>query len=155
PILPPSPRCRPIWRSPTPTRPTTWRSWNMCAWRCCWCSANASQPTRLRTNPPPHCTEGEPMYISKQEYARRRKVLMAQMEPDSIAILPAAPVHIRNRDVEHQYRQDSDFQYLTGFPEPEAVAVLIPGREHGEYVLFCREKDPERELWDGYRAGQK
>jgi Xaa-Pro aminopeptidase len=92
--------------------------------------------------------------IPKAEYARRRKSLMAQMEANSIAILPAAPVHIRNRDVEHVYRQDSDFQYLSGFPEPEAVLVLIPGREHGEYVLFCRERDPERELWDGLRAGQ-
>ncbi len=95
------------------------------------------------------------MRISKQEYARRRKALMGQMEANSIAVLPAAQVFIRNRDVEHNYRQDSDFQYLTGFPEPEAVAVLIPGREHGEYVLFCREKDKERELWDGYRAGQE
>ncbi|PAU88308.1 Xaa-Pro aminopeptidase [Pseudomonas sp. WN033] len=94
------------------------------------------------------------MPIPKQEYARRRKSLMAQMEPNSIAVLPAAPVYIRNRDAEYIYRQDSDFQYLTGFPEPEAVAVLIPGREHGEYILFCREKDKERELWDGYRAGQ-
>lgn len=92
--------------------------------------------------------------IPKSEFARRRKALMAQMVPNSIAILPAAPVHIRNRDVEHVYRQDSDFQYLSGFPEPEAVLVLIPGREHGEYVLFCRERDPERELWDGLRAGQ-
>jgi len=92
--------------------------------------------------------------IAKSEYARRRKALMAQMEPNSIAILPAAPMYIRNRDVEHVYRQDSDFQYLTGFPEPEAVMALIPGREHGEYVLFCRERDPERELWDGLRAGQ-
>lgn len=95
------------------------------------------------------------MHISKQEYARRRKALMEQMEPNSIAVLPAAPVRIRNRDAEYQYRQDSDFQYLTGFPEPEAVIALIPGREHGEYVLFCRERDPERELWDGYRAGQE
>jgi Xaa-Pro aminopeptidase len=93
--------------------------------------------------------------IPKAEYARRRKALMAQMEPNSIAILPAAPVYIRNRDVEHVYRQDSDFQYLTGFPEPEAVLALIPGREHGEYVLFCRERNPERELWDGLRAGQE
>ncbi|PTU75055.1 Xaa-Pro aminopeptidase [Pseudomonas mangrovi] len=93
--------------------------------------------------------------IPASEYARRRKALMAQMEPNSIAILAAAPVHIRNRDVEHVYRQDSDFQYLTGFPEPEAVLALIPGREHGEYVLFCRERDPERELWDGLRAGQE
>ena len=53
------------------------------------------------------------------------------------------------------YRQDSDFQYLSGFPEPEAVIALIPGREHGEYVLFCRERNPERELWDGLRAGQE
>ncbi|WP_312595159.1 Xaa-Pro aminopeptidase [Stutzerimonas nitrititolerans] len=92
--------------------------------------------------------------IPRSEYARRRKALMEQMEPNSIAILPAAPMYIRNRDVEHVYRQDSDFQYLSGFPEPEAVIALIPGREHGEYVLFCRERDPERELWDGLRAGQ-
>lgn len=92
--------------------------------------------------------------IPKSEYARRRQTLMARMEPNSIAILPAAPMYIRNRDVEHVYRQDSDFQYLSGFPEPEAVIALIPGREHGEYVLFCRERDPERELWDGLRAGQ-
>ena len=94
------------------------------------------------------------IHIPKAEYARRRKALMEQMEPNSIAILPAAAVAIRNRDVEHVYRQDSDFQYLSGFPEPEAVIVLIPGREYGEYVLFCRERNPERELWDGLRAGQ-
>jgi Xaa-Pro aminopeptidase len=95
------------------------------------------------------------IHIPKAEYARRRKALMAQMEPNSIAILPAAAVAVRNRDVEHVYRQDSDFQYLSGFPEPEAVIALIPGREHGEYVLFCRERNPERELWDGLRAGQE
>ncbi|QVM91236.1 Xaa-Pro aminopeptidase [Pseudomonas entomophila] len=94
-------------------------------------------------------------HIPKAEYARRRKALMAQMVPNSIAILPAAAVAIRNRDVEHVYRQDSDFQYLSGFPEPEAVIALIPGREHGEYVLFCRERNPEREQWDGLRAGQE
>lgn len=94
-------------------------------------------------------------HIPKSEYARRRKALMAQMVPNSIAILPAAAVAVRNRDVEHVYRQDSDFQYLSGFPEPEAVIALIPGREHGEYVLFCRERNPKRELWDGLRAGQE
>ena len=92
-------------------------------------------------------------HIPKAEYSRRRKALMAQMEPNSIAILPAAAVAIRNRDVEHVYRQDSDFQYLSGFPEPQAVIVLMPGRQHGEYVLFCRERNAERELWDGLRAG--
>ncbi len=95
------------------------------------------------------------IHIPKTEYARRRKALMAQMEPNSIAILPAAAVAIRNRDVEHVYRQDSDFQYLSGFPEPQAVIVLLPGRAHGEYVLFCRERNAERELWDGLRAGQE
>ena len=94
-------------------------------------------------------------HIPKAEYSRRRKALMAQMEPNSIAILPAAAVAIRNRDVEHVYRQDSDFQYLSGFPEPQAVIVLMPGREHGEYILFCRERNAERELWDGLRAGQE
>lgn len=92
------------------------------------------------------------IHIPKAEYTRRREALMAQMEPDNIAILPAATVAIRNRDVEHVYRQDSDFQYLSGFPEPQAV-MLMPGRQHGEYVLFCRERNAERELWDGLRAG--
>lgn len=92
--------------------------------------------------------------IPQDEYARRRAALMARMEPGSIAILPAAPLQLRNSDVEHTYRQDSDFQYLSGFPEPEAVLVLIPGRDEGQYILFCRDRDPERELWDGRRAGQ-
>lgn len=93
------------------------------------------------------------MKISKQEFARRRKNLIAQMEPDSIAILPSATELVRNRDVHFPFRQESDFFYLSGFAEPEAVIVLLPGREHGEYVMFCRERDPKRELWDGYRAG--
>lgn len=91
--------------------------------------------------------------ISNQEFARRRRDLMAQMEPDSIAIVPAALEKIRNRDVEFPFRQDSDFYYLTGFAEPDAVLVLLPGREHGEVVVFCRERDPTMELWNGYRAG--
>jgi Xaa-Pro aminopeptidase len=77
------------------------------------------------------------------------------MGPGSIAILPSAPVAIRNRDVDYPYRPDSDFYYLTGFPEPEAVAVLIPGRDQAEYVLFCRERDREKEVWNGARAGQE
>jgi Xaa-Pro aminopeptidase len=76
------------------------------------------------------------------------------MDHDSIAVLPAAPVRMRNRDVEYRYRPDSDFYYLTGFPEPEAVAVLVPGRTHGQFILFCRERDPHMETWNGLRAGQ-
>lgn len=89
-----------------------------------------------------------------KEFARRRKRLMQMMDKDSVAILPAAPIRMRNRDVEYQYRPDSDFFYLTGFEEPEAVMVIVPGREHGEYILFCRENDPVMETWNGPRAGQ-
>lgn len=77
------------------------------------------------------------------------------MGAGGIAVLPAAPQRIRSRDTSYLYRQDSDFHYLTGFPEPEAVAVLVPGRPQGEYLLFCRERDPVKELWDGGRAGQE
>lgn len=91
--------------------------------------------------------------MDSKEFARRRKTLMRMVGPGGIAILPAAPVRKRSRDVEYLYRQDSDFYYLTGFAEPEAVAVLAPGRDRGEYVLFCRERNPDRELWDGRRAG--
>jgi len=93
------------------------------------------------------------MRIAKAEFARRRKQLMALMEPNSIAIVPAAPERQRSRDTDYHYRQDSDFLYLSGFEEPQAVLVLIPGREHGEFVLFVRERNREREIWDGYRAG--
>jgi Xaa-Pro aminopeptidase len=91
--------------------------------------------------------------ITAQEYARRRRDLMAQMGENSIAILPAAPERKRNRDIEYPYRQDSDLHYLTGFPEPEAVLVLVPGRAHGAVVMFVRERDRDAEIWNGYRAG--
>ncbi|HFD92541.1 MAG TPA: Xaa-Pro aminopeptidase [Gammaproteobacteria bacterium] len=90
-----------------------------------------------------------------KEFARRRRRLMHMMGRDGIAIVPTAPIRMRNRDVEYPYRADSDFYYLTGFPEPEAVAVLLPGRPQGEYILFCRERDPEMEIWTGPRAGQE
>ena len=93
--------------------------------------------------------------MNKKEFARRRKRLMQAMGEGAVAILPSAPLRLRNRDVEYTYRPDSDFYYLTGFPEPDAVAVLAPGREHGEYILFCRERDPEQETWTGRRAGQE
>ncbi|THB72016.1 MAG: Xaa-Pro aminopeptidase [Gammaproteobacteria bacterium] len=88
-----------------------------------------------------------------KEFKARRKDLMQMVGEDSIVIIPAAPERKRNRDVYHRYRQDSDFFYLTGFVEPEAVLVLVPGREHGEVLMFCREKDPLKETWDGRRVG--
>ena len=78
---------------------------------------------------------------------------MKTMGRDAIAVVPAAPVRMRNNDVEYAYRQDSNFHYLSGFPEPEAVVVLVPGRAQGEYLLFVRDRDPQRETWDGRRAG--
>jgi len=91
--------------------------------------------------------------IPIREFAQRRRRLMDSMAADSIAILPGAVERVRNRDVLYPFRQDSDFHYLTGFAEPDAVLVLIPGREHGESVLFCRERDPDRERWDGSICG--
>jgi len=78
---------------------------------------------------------------------------MRMIGKDAIAVLPAAPVRHRNGDIEYAYRQDSQFHYLCGFPEPEAVAVLVPGRAQAEYLLFVREHDAEREAWDGAWAG--
>ncbi|HEY2346169.1 MAG TPA: aminopeptidase P N-terminal domain-containing protein [Xanthomonadaceae bacterium] len=87
------------------------------------------------------------------EHARRRRQLMRMIGENAIVVLPAALPRIRSNDTHYGYRQDSDFWYLTGFPEPEAVLVLVPGRAHGEALLFCRERDPAREAWDGPRAG--
>lgn len=91
--------------------------------------------------------------IGAREYARRRRELMTLMGEGSIAILPAALEVVRNRDACYPFRQDSDFHYLSGFDEPESVLVLVPGRSHGEYLLFCRERDRERESWIGPCAG--
>jgi Xaa-Pro aminopeptidase len=91
--------------------------------------------------------------MEAKEFVRRRRQFMRMLDRDAIAILPAAPVRHRNGDIEYAYRQDSHFHYLTGFPEPDAVAVFVPGRAHAEYLLFVRERDPVRESWDGPRAG--
>jgi len=91
--------------------------------------------------------------IKPAEFARRRKQLMRMADKDAILVLPSAPMRVRSHDTHYPYRQDSDFWYLSGFQEPEAVLVLVPGRKHGEALLFCRERDPEREAWDGPRAG--
>jgi Xaa-Pro aminopeptidase len=88
-----------------------------------------------------------------QQHHRRRQELLNQIGTNDIVIVPTSSVKTRNSDVDFQFRSDSDFFYLTGFSEPEAVAVICPGRPNGEFVIFCREKDPKRELWDGRRAG--
>ena len=93
------------------------------------------------------------MKISKAEFARRRKNLMGMMDKHTIAIIPGAREVTRSRDTEYPFRQNSDLFYLTGFEEPDAVLVLVPGRRQGQVVLFCRERDPDMELWNGYRLG--
>ena len=89
--------------------------------------------------------------MKHEPYSSRRQILLATIG-DGVAIIPTAPERIRNRDSHHPYRFDSYFWYLTGFPEPEAVAVLIGGKEPRS-ILFCREKNEEREVWDGFRHG--
>jgi len=86
-----------------------------------------------------------------QKYAKRRADLLAQMRC-GIAIVPTAPERLRNRDSAYLYRFDSYFYYLCGFQEPEAVLVLVAGTEP-QCLLFCRERNLEREIWDGFRYG--
>jgi len=91
--------------------------------------------------------------MKQSEFKRRRKGLMQQIGKGNIALIASASSHTRNRDVEFPFRQDSDFYYLTGFNEADSLAVFIPGREQGEYILFCREFDEKKALWEGAHAG--
>jgi Xaa-Pro aminopeptidase len=86
-----------------------------------------------------------------QLFAQRRSRVLESI--DGVAIIPAAPVTIRNNDVEHEYRQDSDLYYLTGFDEPDSLLLLSTAHPEHRAVLFVRPRDPEREVWDGARAG--
>src|SRR6478609_11649888 len=77
---------------------------------------------------------------------------MRRMEANSVAIIPSAREATRSNDTHYRFRQDSDFFYLTGFEEPDALAVIKPEGDT-KYTLFVRPRDPEREIWDGRRAG--
>lgn len=92
--------------------------------------------------------------IKMSEYAKRRKALMQKIGPTGIVILPAAKEALRNGDTFYPYRQNSDFYYLTGYSEPDAVLILAPKRKAGEYLLFNLVRDPDHEIWDGPRVGQ-
>lgn len=89
--------------------------------------------------------------IEPRHYIDRRKSLMQAMGA-GVAVIPTAPEAARNRDSHYPYRSDSYFYYLTGFTEPEAVLLLVAG-EQPKSILFCRDKDMEREIWDGFRHG--
>jgi Xaa-Pro aminopeptidase len=88
----------------------------------------------------------------QSEHQRRRQQFMDKIGQGT-AILRSAPHAVMHNDVEYNFRQDSDFFYLTGFDEPESVAVLAPHHEEHQYVLFVRPNDPEKETWSGYRTG--
>jgi Xaa-Pro aminopeptidase len=89
--------------------------------------------------------------LNTQTYSARRNKLVQQMQR-GIAVIPTAPEKIRNNDAHYSYRFDSYFYYLTGFTEPEAVLVVVAGSKP-KNILFCREKNLEREIWDGFRYG--
>ena len=86
-------------------------------------------------------------------YSARRAELAKTVGPDGLAIIPAAAEVIRNHDVPHPFRQETAFWYLTGFHEPDAVVVIAPGHDDGDYTLIVRPKDPSQEVWTGIRAG--
>lgn len=91
--------------------------------------------------------------ISSQEYARRRQRLVDAIGEDGVAIFCAPPERQRSHDTQYPYRASSDILYLTGFKEPEAVVVVAPGHDDGDFILFVRDRDPKMEQWEGRRAG--
>lgn len=96
------------------------------------------------------------MKLTQADFQERRDRLAEEMGPHSIAIIATSPVAMRNRDADYKFRADSSFFYLTGFAEPEAVAIIETFESIDEgytYSLFCRERDREMEIWHGYRAG--
>lgn len=93
--------------------------------------------------------------LKMTDFAKRRKQLAQKIGSNGIVILSASTIAIRNHYHEFPFRQNSDFYYLTGFEEPEAILVIAPKRKGGEFILFNRVRDREKEIWDGYRAGQE
>ncbi|GHC29218.1 Xaa-Pro aminopeptidase [Aidingimonas halophila] len=94
-----------------------------------------------------------PEPIALEEYRQRRASLMATLPEDSAILMSSASLVTRSHDSDYPFRQDSDFHYLTGFPEPEALLVLLPDRCGGRAVLFCQDRDPTQEAWTGRRYG--
>ncbi|MDP6946903.1 MAG: Xaa-Pro aminopeptidase, partial [Myxococcota bacterium] len=89
----------------------------------------------------------------KEIFATRRRRFMDAVGDDAVVVIPGAGHKIRNSDVEYDFRQNSDFYYLTGFDEPDSILVLRAGHDEGESVLFVRPRDPAKEVWTGRRAG--
>lgn len=102
-----------------------------------------------------HCNYVKLTSCLLMEFSERRKQLFAKMQPHSVAIIFAAPQYFRNGSMTFPYRQNSDFYYLTGFAEPNAVAVFIKSASAGQYILFNQPKDSVKEQWCGFRVGQE
>lgn len=96
-----------------------------------------------------------PPAIGMHEYRTRREALMAQLPANAAVVLPGASLVTRSHDSEYAFRQNSDFYYLTGITEPDALLMLLPGRESGESVVFCQDRDPTMEAWTGRRLGAR
>ncbi len=95
----------------------------------------------------------QPLDLDMEVFAKRRELFMEKMQPGSTAIFPSKPVYLRNLDVEYEYRQESNFYYLSGFEEPESVLLLNPSAPRYKLVMFVRKRNPRRETYDGPRAG--
>ena len=94
-----------------------------------------------------------PAAISPEEYRQRRASLLAKLPSHAALLVPGASLVTRSHDSEYPFRQQSDFYYLTGFQEPDALLVLLPGRGEGQSVVFCQDRDPHLEAWTGRRLG--
>src|ERR1700712_807613 len=116
----------------------------------------------MRHSPRPPCSPRPPIKLPgypMKPYSTRRAALLAQMQAQGggVAVIPTAPEVTRNGDSDYPYRHDSYFYYLSGFTEPDSVLVLVAAGPHGpaRAILFCREKNSEREIWDGHRHGRE
>ncbi len=95
----------------------------------------------------------QPIQLNMDVFAQRREAFMKKMQPGSVAIFPCKPEFMRNGDVEYEYRQESNFYYLSGFEEPQSILLLNPGAERYKYILFVRKRDQNLETWNGMRSG--
>ena len=96
---------------------------------------------------------GQPLKLDPEVFAKRRQAFMEKMEPGSIALFASKPEYERNLDVEYEYRQESNFYYLSGFEEPGSILLLAPSHPRFKYVLFVQKRDPRKETFEGPRAG--
>lgn len=97
--------------------------------------------------------QAQPIQLDMGVFKQRREAFMKQLPPNSIAIFPSKPVYQRNLDVSYEYRQESNFYYLSGYEEPEAVLLLRPSADRQRFIMFVRRRDPARETYDGPRSG--